>query len=262
MSNLRRAARAKPKAKAKPKPKPKPAAAATGPSEADRIAFNFFKSKGLTDEQAAGIVGNFDHEAGMDPTKHQTGGGPGRGIAQWSKGERWDTTPGDNVVDFAAKMGKPATSLEAQLEFTWFELNKFRYLGLKKLQAATTVEQATTVFQDYYERPNKALAHTDRRIAHAKAALDAFGGGKGARRITEGEDSVVLGKDQQPAAHVESPDTGGGKIKEGHPTIFVGKQQLPFARVGDPTKIKDGMVIDGDSTILLGGQPGSSQAGK
>jgi len=257
MSQLRRAARAKPKSKARPK-QPSPAA---GPSEADRIAFEFFKSKGLTDEQAAGIVGNLDHEGGMNPAQRQVGGGPGRGIAQWSAGERWDTTPGDNVVDFAAKMGKSPTSLEAQLEFTWYELNKFPYMGLKKLRAAKTVDQSTTVFQDYYERPNKKLAHTDSRLAHAKAALAAFGG-QGSRRITEGENSVVLGAAQQPAAHVESPDTGGGKIKEGHPTVFVGPQQQPFARVGDPTKLKEGMVVDGDSSVLLGDQPGRSGSGK
>src|SRR5689334_16783965 len=70
-----------------------------------RIAFDYFKSKGLTDEQAAGIVGNLDHEApGLDPEQKQIGGGPGRGIAQWgsnvAKYDRWAHKPGDNVVDF------------------------------------------------------------------------------------------------------------------------------------------------------------------
>lgn len=267
MANLQRAARAKPKTKTKPKrkAKPKPPVKKKAPpkisaSEADRIAFNFFKSKGLTDAQAAGIVGNFDHEGGMNPAQKQLGGGPGRGIGQWSVGERWDTTPGDNVAEYAKKHGLSPTSLEAQLGFTWYELEKFPYLGLKQLKAAKTVEEATKVFQDKYERPNKAKAHYSSRLAHAKAALDAFGG-QGSRRIKEGEDSVVLGKGQQPAAHVESPDTGGGKIKEGHPTIFVGRKQLPFARVGDPTKIKDGAVVDGDSTVLLGGQAGTSKPG-
>jgi hypothetical protein len=261
MSQLRRAARAKPKGKHKPRTHAKKHSGKISESDADRIAFNFFKSKGLTDEQSAAIVGNLDHEGGMNPNQHQIGGGPGRGIGQWSVGDRWDTTPGDNVADFAKKEGKSPTSLDAQLDFTWYELNKFKYLGLNQLRSAKTVDQATTVFQDKYERPNKKLAGTADRLAHAKAALAAFGG-QGSRRIKEGEDSVVLGKGQQPAAHVESPDTGGGKIKEGHPTIFVGKKRLPFARVGDPTKIKDGMVVDGDSTVLLGGQPGTSRSGK
>ena len=170
-------------------------------------------------------------------------------------GDRWDTTHGDNVAEFAKAQGQSPTSLEAQLGFTWYELNKFPSLGLSQLQSAKTVEDATMVFQNKFERPNKAKAGTADRIAHAKAALAAFGG---ARKITEGENSVVVGPAQKPAAHVESPDTGGGKVKEGHPTTLVGKQQLPFARVGDPTKIKEGAVVDGDATVLLGDQPGSS----
>src|SRR5580658_5394526 len=58
----------------------------------DKIAFDFFVGKGLSKDQAAGIVGNLDQESGMDPTIWQYGGGPGRGIAQWSAGGRWDTS--------------------------------------------------------------------------------------------------------------------------------------------------------------------------
>ena len=55
----------------------------------DKIAFDFFLAKGLTPVQSAGIIGNLDQESGMDPTIWQYGGGPGRGIAQWSAGGRW-----------------------------------------------------------------------------------------------------------------------------------------------------------------------------
>src|SRR6185312_4315016 len=67
----------------------------------DKTAFEFFVNKGLTKTQAAGIVGNLDQESGMDPTIFQYDGGPGRGIAQWSAGGRWDTTPHANVVWYA-----------------------------------------------------------------------------------------------------------------------------------------------------------------
>src|SRR5262245_59249479 len=62
----------------------------------DFAAFTFFVSKGLTPIQAAGIVGNLDQESGVDPNSVQYGGGPGRGIAQWSVGGRWDTSTNDN----------------------------------------------------------------------------------------------------------------------------------------------------------------------
>ncbi|HSO33774.1 MAG TPA: phage tail tip lysozyme, partial [Labilithrix sp.] len=71
----------------------------------EQPAFDYFRARGLTGEQSAGIVGNLDVESGLDPTIVQKGG-PGRGIAQWSAGARWDTTRGDNVKDYAAGQGK------------------------------------------------------------------------------------------------------------------------------------------------------------
>src|SRR6476620_7954591 len=54
-----------------------------------RTAFNYFVSKGLTQTQAAGIVGNLMQESSVMPTAVQPGG-PGRGIAQWSVGGRFN----------------------------------------------------------------------------------------------------------------------------------------------------------------------------
>lgn len=47
-----------------------------------RTAFNFLVSKGLTEIQAAGVVGNLMQESSVRPTAVEYGGGPGRGIAQ------------------------------------------------------------------------------------------------------------------------------------------------------------------------------------
>src|SRR4051812_26829508 len=58
----------------------------------DKAAYDFFVAKGLTPFQAAGIVGNLDQESGVNPASVQFGGGPGRGIAQWSVGGRWDSS--------------------------------------------------------------------------------------------------------------------------------------------------------------------------
>jgi uncharacterized Zn-binding protein involved in type VI secretion len=238
-----------------------------------KTAFDFFKSKGLTDEQAAGIVGNLDHEApGMDPEQRQIGGGPGHGIAQWGDDkhpnrDRWAHKPGDNVVDFAASQneggaaaasgtfafGSSPTSLQTQLDFTWWELNNG--YGINALKKQTTVNGATYSFEKTFEGAGKP--EWADRYARANAALAAFG----PRKITEGENSLLVGHHLQPAAHVDSPDSEGGQVKEGHPTLFVGNLRLPFARVGDPMKVKDGTIVEGDETVLLGGQPGSSAAG-
>jgi uncharacterized Zn-binding protein involved in type VI secretion len=254
MAHLRRAARAHTKHRGHASHHAAPRAL----SENAKTAFDYFKGKGLTDEQAAGVVGNLDHEApGLNPEQQQIGGGPGHGIAQWGannpKMDRWAHKPGDNVADFAASHNESPTALQTQLDFTWYELN--HGYGLSALQSQKTVEGATQSFEKHFEAAGKP--EMSDRIARAKAAFAAFGGG-GSRKITEGEPSVLVGHAQQPAAHVDSPDSGGGKVQEGHPTVLVGPNKLPFARVGDPTKIMPGTVVDGDSTVLLGGQPGSS----
>src|ERR1041384_917946 len=78
--------------------------AAVSPSPNDEAAFMFFVGKGLSAVQAAGVVGNLDQESQMNPNAAQPGG-PGRGIAQWSVGGRWDTSANDNVVAFARGRG-------------------------------------------------------------------------------------------------------------------------------------------------------------
>src|SRR5262249_30905966 len=79
-------------------------AAAVSPSPNDEAAFLFFVGQGLTDIQAAGVVGNLDQESQMSPRSVQPNG-PGRGIAQWSVGGRWDTSANDNLLAFASARG-------------------------------------------------------------------------------------------------------------------------------------------------------------
>jgi hypothetical protein len=143
---------------------------AISPSPNDEIAFRFFVDRGLTDVQAAGIVGNLDQESQMNPNAVQ-GGGPGRGIAQWSIGGRWD-----NLVAHAAATGRSPWSLDLQLEYVWHELVSYPSFGLAQLKAATTVEAATIAFQDRFERCG--VCHQATRISYAYAALAAYGGGR------------------------------------------------------------------------------------
>jgi uncharacterized membrane protein YgcG len=134
----------------------------------DVTACNYFVGKGLTDFQAAGIVGNLDQESGVDPTAVQYGGGPGRGIAQWSVGGRWDTSTNDNATWYANKTGEGLWTLQLQLDFIWYELTNVGY-GYSALKATTNVTDATTVFQDDFEICGTCDAST--RIAYAQAVL-------------------------------------------------------------------------------------------
>jgi len=138
----------------------------------DKVAFDYFLDRGFTPVQAAGIVGNLDQESNMDPTVSQYGGGPGRGIAQWSAGGRWDTSHNANVTWYAGAQGESKYSLNLQLEFIWWELTNEGY-GYTQLKAATTVADAVEIFQDKYEICGTCAASN--RVAHANAALAQFG---------------------------------------------------------------------------------------
>lgn len=138
----------------------------------DKTIYEYFVGKGLKNYQAAGIVGNLDQESGGNPKAVQSGG-PGRGIAQWSVGGRWDHDAGDNLKAFAAKEGKSIYDLGVQLDFVWFELSNFPGYGLAKLKASTNVTDAVIAFQDKYEGCGQC--EQGNRVTYAKAVLNAYG---------------------------------------------------------------------------------------
>jgi hypothetical protein len=157
------------------------AAEATGDGEQalttnERTAFNFFVGKGLSHVQAAGIVGNLIQESNVLPNAVQPGG-PGRGIAQWSVGGRWNADHGDNMASYAAQHGMSPWSLTAQLEFVWYELETFSGYGLGRLRGAGDVSTATIVFQNDFEGCGQCEQAT--RIHYAQQVLAAYGGGGG-----------------------------------------------------------------------------------
>jgi hypothetical protein len=138
----------------------------------DQPAFDYFRGKGLTAVQAAGIVGNLDQESGVNPAAVQSGG-PGRGIAQWSVGGRWDTITGDNVLSYATQQGQSSQSLQLQLDFIWYELTTFPAYGLAALMQATNVTDATTAFQNDFEVCGACAS--SQRIADAQNVLNSYG---------------------------------------------------------------------------------------
>ena len=142
----------------------------------DGVAFEFFVGKGLTEAQSAGIVGNLDVESGVSPTAVQSGG-PGRGIAQWSVGARWDTTYHDNTVWYAGQQGKGVHDLTLQLEFIWYELGLDASYGLAQLKATTTVSGATTTFSKYFE--GCGVCNNSTRITDAQHVYATFMGTTG-----------------------------------------------------------------------------------
>ena len=138
-------------------------------------AFNFFVSEeggNYTMEQACGIIGNFCVESG--PTLNPKAVAPGEGstgIAQWNPAAAAGNRLG-KLVEYSATLGLDHLTLGAQLLFTKYELETFSYLGDGPLRKTDNVKDATIVFQDAYERPNKAVAHTNKRINYGKEVFD------------------------------------------------------------------------------------------
>lgn len=153
-------------------------------------AFYFFVEKGLTPAQSAGIVGNLSAESGVDPAIQQIGGGPGRGLAQWQVGGRWDTSPNDNVLDYAEQRGASPISLQLQLDFIWYELTTFPSYGLEELQATTTARAAAISFMTDFE--GCGSCSTAKRIEYAEDVLARFGSGGGSSSSGGSADACVL----------------------------------------------------------------------
>lgn len=176
----------------------------------DKAAFDFFVAKGLTNFQAAGIVGNLDQESNVNPLAVQQGG-PGRGIAQWSTGGRWDTDANDNATAYAKSQNLSVWSLQLQLEFTWYELQTFAGYRLASLKKTTNVSDATVVFQTDFEGCGNCQQTT--RIAYAKAVLSAYGSiAYGAQFVSQSfppaSTTMPMTAGQIVAATVELKNTG------------------------------------------------------
>ena len=134
-------------------------------------AWNFFRAKGFTSAQTAGLIGNFVVESGADPINPaavQYGGGPGRGIAQWEGSRR------DALYAYANSRGLAWYNLQLQLDFVWKEFMGPESYAYSKLKATTTVSGAAVAVRQYYERPS---VHADQaRINAANSIYSRYSG--------------------------------------------------------------------------------------
>lgn len=197
-------------------------------------AYAYFIEKGLSPAQAAGIVGNLMQESGVDPKSVQAGG-PGRGIAQWSVGERWT-----GVEALARKQGKSPQDLGVQLDYLWQELNTTESASLTALKQTKTPEEAAVSFEENFERAG--IPNNEARMANARAVLEKFGGYTyGGSQIGEqyyqrGLD-VFGAKDEQTAAPSATGDGGtssaGGTSSSGG-TSTTGGAEAPSETAAAP----------------------------
>ena len=133
----------------------------SGSPNTRRAVWDFFTGMGYSKEATAGIMGNLQQESGMNPTSKQGGGGPGRGIAQWTVNEgRFK-----GLEAHAKSKGKDWTDLQSQLEWIDLELNgkdpttasklNKNFGGIQGLKSATSTKWAVEAFEKSFERAGK-----------------------------------------------------------------------------------------------------------
>lgn len=166
-----------------------------GNDNAEKI-WNFFKSKGLTDEQTAGIMGSLWGESNhFQPDLVEAGNGIGYGIAQWSFGRR------TNLENYAKEKGKPVSDLGVQLNFLWQELEGPENRALNMVKSASTVREATIAWTNGFERPREDLRpgrikegeEVGNKMLSQFAGKGSSGRGEASGPITFIGDSITVG---------------------------------------------------------------------
>lgn len=123
------------------------------PNKASKFAFDYYKNKGIAPHIAAGIVGNLYRESGLKTNATEKGNtGNGRGIAQWDVRDRWPA-----LLNWAKQSNRDPHDLTTQLDYIIEEPGEGQRV-MQKLQHTRTPEEATYVFGQTYERPNKKYA--------------------------------------------------------------------------------------------------------
>lgn len=153
------------------------------------IAWNFFTSNGFSEQATAGILGNLQQESGIDPNKKQYGGGPGRGIGQWTVDGRWGS-----LVKWARSKGKNEWAITTQLEYMLYELEggepttasilKNKFGGLSALKNCKDINKAVQIFEQSFERAGKPMY--ENRYKYAKEFFEKFTGTSGSTGFSGG----------------------------------------------------------------------------
>ena len=130
--------------------------------------WQFLKSKGYSEQAAAGILGNMDQESGIMPDIDEGGGGPGYGLVQW-------TSPiaGESGRAYVQRLlGQAGISgdyrnINTQLQLLEWHMHNGQYIpsadypySVAQFKALTDIGTAAMAFEANFERP--AVTHPER----------------------------------------------------------------------------------------------------
>ena len=152
-----------------------------GNTNAEKVFRYLVDKEGFTPEAAAGVIGNLMQESGVNPKSRQLGGGPGRGIMQWTETERWAS-----LTAWANNSGKDPWTLETQVEWMIKEMKD--YGTYNRIKGVTSYKKAVEIFEKEMERAG--VPNYPRRYQFAADALASFSGGAGGAGISLGSQKM------------------------------------------------------------------------
>lgn len=130
--------------------------------------WNFFTQQlKISNVGAAAILGNLMQESSVNPLSVQPDG-PGRGIAQWTFDQRWQT-----LLKFSSTEGLDPLSLKAQLGFMLVEMNSGSYGHYDSNFNLMNITDAATYFEIKYENAGKP--NMTRRLQYANQIYAQYG---------------------------------------------------------------------------------------
>lgn len=173
--------------------------------------WNYFIDKGLTNEQAAGILGNIQQESGFSPFRQETSQawpGGGYGIVQWTAGRRTaivdrmqQNLGGDFSTYYSSQYGGAVSKdkgyvpdgvpVEVNDKFLTFELDYLYEESTTRkvrsgygsgtewdsIKASKTVREASDVWLYSFERPaDQSASHAAKRAEYGQAILEEMKG--------------------------------------------------------------------------------------
>lgn len=187
--------------------------------------FDFLKSKGLNDIQAAAICGNIEAESEYNPSaKNEIGA---IGICQWLNDRA------TKLQSLASSKGKNWNDLSIQLEYLWSEIGPGGYYN-QFVQAMTnqSIEDAVVTWEKGFEVSGDTASYP-RRIASAKAILAGkgtlptsgkgkhlkarFGMGAGPQQLTLNATQTLTGVSPTPKANPLTASSPGQMLAQ--PTV-------------------------------------------
>lgn len=139
--------------------------------------FSYLVARGMTEVGAAAILGNIQQESAFNPTIENSIGA--FGLCQWLGGRK------DALISYAESQGVNYTDPTIQLEFLWMEIDpsvektnganqQISSNDFNNLLNATSIEEATRLFMEKFERCGSDEAMLNKRINYANQFYEAF----------------------------------------------------------------------------------------